>query len=287
MAWYKLKFTFVFGLAIAPAAAIVTYLILEGLKKFEIERGIESKILIGAVLLIAVLGVGASARFFPDYVPYVDEHPEWQAAQQWIIQNTPTDAKLFNWWDQGHILTYVTERKVSTDNRNGSDFANKEMAEFVTTTDTNRGYIIASSEVGADYVLLDSSMFASAPTFEYYVKGSTKVDPKIMQKYYSGTIRVLNCTGADNNSSTISCEGNSIPRSQWELFSTKWKATPDDFQNGSDAIFYYRTNDQLLIMNDAMNKTNLVKVWTNSDETSNYYEDTYSKGGIKILKIIK
>ncbi len=286
MAWYTLKFTFVFGLAIAPATAITIYVLFEGLKKFEIPKGLEAKIIFVVIFFLVVLGVGASARFFPDYVPYVDENQQWQAAQQWIITNTPTDAKFFNWWDQGHILAFTTDRKYSTDNRNASGWANKELAEFVTTTDTNRGYIIASKEIGADYLILESGMFNDAPTFEFYVVD--KIDSKLVQKYSAaGSYRVLDCSNIDNNSPNVSCGGNSIGASDWNKLSTKWKQVPDDFQNGSLPLFYYRTNDQLLVMNNIMNNINLTKVWTNSDETSKYYEQVYSNKGIKIFKIKK
>ncbi|MFA6065179.1 MAG: STT3 domain-containing protein [archaeon] len=285
LAWYTLKFTFVFGLAIAPAAAIVCYIALEGLKKFEINKGIETKVILGALLLIVLLGVGASARFFPDYVPYNDEHPEWVSAENWIIQNTAIDAKFFNWWDQGHILAFLTDRMFTTDNRNSSMEANVAMAKFVTLTDTNAAYGIAKDEMKADYIILDSDMVYSAPTFEYYVAG--KVDSKVTQKYVGGTTRVLSCTVPEDVNASVSCEGSQLPRAQWNSLATKWKSNPDDFQNGSDPVFYYRTSDQLIILNQAMNNTNLMKAWLNSDETSKYYEEAYYKSGVKILKIKK
>ena len=284
MAWYKLKFTFVLGLAIAAAAAIVAYMAFEGLRKFELSKGIEAKIIFFALFFFIILGVGASARFFPDYSPFVDSNPQWQEAISWINSNTASDAKFFNWWDEGHILSFLTDRNYSTDNRNQSDAANAALAKFVITPDTNEAYTIASKEIGADYVILDSSMFSDAPTFEYYV--ANKVDPTLIQKYLTGTTRVIGCSGIDGNG-TVDCQGNSISREQWNTIADKWKSTPDDFQNGSEPVFYYRTNNELLIMNQVMNNTNLLKVWMNSDETNKYYTVAYNKDGIKILKIKK
>jgi|GEM_PF-603011 len=284
MAWYKLKFTFVFGLAIAPAAAMAVYIIIEGLKKYELSKGLEAKIIFVVIFFLIVLGVGASARFFPDYVPYVDENPQWAAAQQWIISNTPADAKFFNWWDQGHILAFTTDRKYSTDNRNMSDAANKALAEFVLATDTNRAYQIASKEIGADYIILDSAMFNDAPTFEFYAANT--IDQKLVQKYYTaGTYRVIDC--GNTSAATVNCSGNAISQADWNKLSSTWKQVPDDFQNGSLALFYYKTNDQLIILNQPLNNINLAKVWTNSAETSKYYEEMYSYKGIKIFKIKK
>ena len=287
MAWYKLKFTFVFGLAIAPAAAIIAYLLFEGLKKFNLNKGIEAKTLMIIFFFIIATGVAASAVFFPDYVPYNNENPQWVAAENWIISSTPADAKLFNWWDQGHILAYMTDRKVSTDNRNLSEFANRSMAEFVTTYDANRGYTIASKEIGADYVVLDSTMFNSAPTFEYYMAGRIdgNVNKLIQQKYGKGSTRIMNCYPADAN--TIYCEGNAISITQWSNLATKWKSTPDDFISGSIPVFYYRSGSQLLALSQGINNTNLAKVWLDSNETSTYYTEAYSGGGVKIVKIMK
>jgi dolichyl-diphosphooligosaccharide--protein glycosyltransferase len=295
MAWYTLKFTFVFGLAISPAVALVAYIFIEGLKRFNIPNGIESKVILVSIFLLILFGVGASARFFPDYVPYVDEHPEWRAAQDWITQNTPTDAKFFNWWDQGHILSFLTDRRYSTDNRNSSGPANQALAKFVVDTNAIRAYEIAAKNpvdsnyttIGADYVILDSSMFNEGPTFEYYIADTINVMPGIIQKYYNGTTRVLNCSGIDTSSDTINCGGNNIPGAQWNTISTKWKAAPDDFQNGSQPIYYYRANDQIMILNQTMNNTNIAKAWLNSDETSKYYDIVYQKQGILILKIKK
>ncbi len=52
-------------------------------------------------------------------------------------------------------------------------------------------------------------------------------------------------------------------------------------------MFYYRSGLNVLVLNTAMNNTNLAKVWTNSDETSKYYETAYNKDGVLILKIKK
>lgn len=291
MAWYTLKFTFVLGFAISAAAAIVAYVFFEGTKRFNLDKGIEGRVIIGIMLLVVLLGVGASARFMVDYTPYVDSNPQWQETISWIKSNTPNDAKLFNWWDQGHILSFLTDRKVSTDNRNSSGFANREFAEFITTRDTNRGYEIASKDINADYIVLDSSMFNDAAVFEYYF--ADKIDSSILiKKGYinsdgsqNGTIRILSCSGMDSNSELINCGSGSVSREQWNTISDKWKSTPDEFQNGSVPQYYYRSANNLIILNSTLNQTNLAKAWLNSDETSKYYEIVYNKNGVMLLRI--
>ena len=204
-----------------------------------------------------------------------------QATINWINENTTKDAKFFNWWDQGHILAFLTERRYTTDNRNQSYTANKLMAEFITTQDTNRGYEIAKNLIGADYILLESSMVEGIGSFAYY--NIDKVDSSASSKYYTAPLQIINCT--DPGIGNVACGSNNIPRDQWDIISAKWKSAPDDFQNGSTPIFFYRTSGELMILNTEVNKTNLAKVWLNSDETKEYYEEVYSASGIKIFKI--
>ena len=283
MAWYKLKFTFVFGLAIAPAAAVVAFIIFEMLKNFKLEKGVEAKLTIIALLFIVILGVGATARFIPDYSPFPNQDQGVIDRMDWIINNTPTDAKFFNWWNEGHVLALTTERKFSTDNRNASGEANEAYARFIITPDSNLAYTIASKQIGADYVLLESELVGAMSSFEDYNLG-TLASNTLKAKYSTGNYNILNCT--DNNT-TVNCNGNTLSKEQFLSISQKWKSTPDAFPDGTNPVFYYRTNDQLLILNKAMNNTNFAKVFTNSDETSTYYSEVYSKGGLKIFKILK
>ena len=283
MAWYKLKFTFVFGLGLVAGGSIVAFIIFEMQKKFKLEKGVEAKITILALIFIVLLGVGATARFVPDYAPFPNQDQGTIDRMDWIIKNTPNDAKFFNWWNEGHVLALTTERRFSTDNRNASPEANQAYARFIITPDHELAYEIASKEIGADYILLESDLIGAMPSFEDY--NLNRLAPnEVRGKYSIGNYNILNCV--DNNT-IISCGGNNIPREQFMLFSDKWKTTPDAFPDGTNPVFYYRTNDQLLILNKAMNNTNFAKVFTNSDETSKYYEEVYSKNGYKIYKILK
>ena len=283
MAWYKLKFTFVFGLGLVAGGSIVAFVIFEMLKKFNLEKGVEAKITILALIFIVLLGVGATARFVPDYAPFPNQDQGTIDRMDWIIENTPTDAKFFNWWNEGHVLALTTERRFSTDNRNASTEANQAYARFIITPDYELAYDIASKQIGADYILLESDLLGAMPSFEDY--NLDKLAPnEVRGKYSIGSYNILNCV--DNNT-TINCGGNNIPKEQYLNFSEKWKTTPDAFPDGTNPVFYYRTNDQILILNKAMNNTNFAKVFTNSEETSEYYEEVYSKGGYKIYKILK
>ena len=282
MAWYKLKFTFVFGLGLVAGTAIACYLIFEALKKMNIEKGIEAKattILLGFLL---ILGVGASAIFVPDYSPFPNSNPSQIDTMNWINENTANDAKFFNFWNEGHVLSLHTERKFSSDNRNSSGEANSLYSEFNITTDVNRGYEIATKEIGTDYIYLETDNINSLGTFEYYFAG--KVDSRLAQKYYVGTFTTLDCY---ESGTVMVCGGNQIPKTEFEKISTTWKNTPDAFPDGKNPAYYYRNGSQILILNQAINNTNLAKVLLNSEETKNLYETVFSSGSIRIIKVLK
>lgn len=282
MAWYKLKFTFVFGLGLVAGTAIACYLIFEALKKMNIEKGVEAKVTTIILGFLLILGVGGSAIFVPDYAPFPNSDPSQIETINWINENTATDAKFFNFWNEGHVFALHTERKFSSDNRNSSNEANALYAEFNITTDTNRGYEIATKEIGADYIYLETQNVNSLGTFEYYFAG--KVDSRLAQKYYVGTFTTLDCY---ESGTVMVCGGNQIPKTEFEKISTTWKNTPDAFPDGKNPAYYYRNGSQILILNQAINNTNLAKVLLNSEETKNLYETVFSSGSIRIIKVLK
>jgi hypothetical protein len=286
MAWYKLKFTFVFGLGVVTGAAITVYLIFELLKKYDFGKGIEAKSIIIVTCFLLLLGVGAAAIFMPDYSPYANSNSEWVDAMDWIIVNTPEDAKLFNWWGEGHMISFITERKVSSDNRNYTQEANADYAQFLTTPDTNIAYDIVSNKIGADYIILQSNQFSSLPTMEFYVIGER--DNSVTQKYI-GT-GYANCSGEE----TLDCQGRIFGNYNTNFQVTKpqldalanWTPTPTDFYNGQIPIYFYKnTNKSIIILDTASNNSNLAKVWFHDNAIQNYYTEVYFNGSIKIFKV--
>jgi len=279
MAWYKLKFTFFFGLGLVAGAAIAIYVILELIRKYDL-KGIEGKTIFIALGFLLILGIGGSDLYLTQFSPFANSSSYWINTMNWIEENTSTDAKFLNWWGDGHQLAFVTERKFSVDNRNASSFGNRAYAEFVITTDVNRGYDIVKNEIGAEYIILPSDNFYSAPTYEFYVSDS--VDSRLGQKYYDFETRTISCNKTDTE---VNCGGSIIPIEQYNSFGKTWTAVPSDFYNGQTAVYYYAEDTQLVILGPAYNNTNLAKVYFNSTETQKYYEEVYSYNGMKIFKV--
>lgn len=280
MAWYKLKFTFIFGLGLVAGAAIACYLIFELVKKYDLKKGMEGKLIVGAMVFLLIIGIGGSEQYITQFAPFANSSPYWIETMDWIQSNTSEDAKFFNWWSDGHQLAFVTERKFSSDNRNeAGDLGNVKYAEFNITNNIERGYEIASKEIGADYIILLPSNFNSGPTFEFYF--ANKIDNSLIGKYYEGIIRQISCS---SDSSNLICNGQAIPRG---TFQSNWHLVPDEFYNGSQPIYYYEMQDGIIILNNAVNESNLAKVYFNSTETQKYYKEVYYNNGLKIFEVLK
>ncbi|MCX6800736.1 MAG: glycosyltransferase family 39 protein [Candidatus Diapherotrites archaeon] len=284
MAYYKLKFTYSFGLPVAAAAGFVVYFVFEIIERAGAEKKVESKIIVVALLFTLLLSVGAAAIFVPEYRPTLDEDPKWKEAINWISGNTPQDTKLFNWWNQGHIISFITGRKVSSDNRNYSEEANRAMAEFIVTEDVNEAYQIVAKEIGADYVVLESSMMLQEAQFYFYSIGKVDTSDPALQKYSAAPANTFSCVSSGDS---ISCQGNTFSAQDFNKFPEKWNMVPTTFYNGKEPIYLYKENLTLIALNRAVNNSNIAKVWFNSDDTRDKYEEVFSNGSIKIFKIIK
>lgn len=218
--------------------------------------------------------------YLTQFAPFANSSPYWIDTMDWMQENTDVNAKFFNWWGDGHQLAFVTERKFSVDNRNASGFGNRAYAEFNITTDVNRGYEIVTKEIGAEYIILPSDNFYSGPTFEFYVQDS--VDNKYTQKYYDFQTRILDCVKTEQG---MNCQGNNISQEQYDGLNDSWKQLPSDFYNGQTPIYYYAGEQQLIMLGQTYNNTNLAKIYFNSIETKDLYEEVYSNNGMKIFRV--
>ncbi len=280
MAFYKLKFTFVFGLGLVAGAAIACYLIIELVKKYNLNKGIEGRVILGTMICLLIIGIGGSEQYITQFAPFANSSSYWIETMDWMQENTAEDAKFFNWWGEGHQLAFVTERMFSADNRNeAGDLGNVKYAEFNVTKSVERGYEIASKEIGADYIIIQPSNFSAGPTYEFYI--ANKIDNSLVTKYYEGIIRQIFCS---KNNDNLVCNGQEIPKG---TFQSNWHATPDEFYNGSQPIYYYELNDGIIILNNAVNESNLAKVYFNSAETQTYYKEVYYKDGLKIFEVLE
>lgn len=279
MAWYKLKFTFALGFAIAFGAGIILYAAKLLYDKYYKTNKSEFKIIVPVLFFFLLCGVAASGVFILDYVPPVDADISLAQTID-FLKTTPENSKIFNQWGLGHILSYEARRAVSADNRNYSALANRQFAEFENTTDVSIGYKIARQDVNADYILIDIDDFYSLRTNEFYI--ADKVDASLGVDFTKPIIQILSCS---TDGSAYNCNGNIINSNSFDAIRQRtWHSTPDDFYNGQYPIYTYVYQNSIVYLNDAANNTNLAKILFRSSDTTQLYDVAYANAKYILLK---
>jgi hypothetical protein len=278
MAWYKLKFTFTLGYGMIFALGLIAIFLLTIIKN----NGFEQKIIAGVSLAILIMYIFAGGIFIVDYTPHVDTQPDYIEMIDWIKNNTPEDAKLMNDWGSGHILSYETGRKVSSDNRNYSMLANALYGEFMVTEDINRGYEIASKEIGTDYIILKLNDIHSLPSQTYYMNNI--IDYKLIQHYYVGMNNFVGCVESNND---YICGNNSLPKETFLNFPTSHGEVVYDFYNGRDPMYVYRFKHILVILNKPVNSSNFAHVFFESEKTKDMYKLVFDSSSYRIFEVLK
>ena len=279
MAWYKLKFTFVLGFGMIFVAGFFAYITSIALTKFRATHLFESQFVFYVGLFFLFCSLLAGSMFILDYVPSVDADPAFKETIEWITLNTPQDAKLFNSWGDGHVLSYLTGRKVSSDNRNYSARANALFGEWINTDDVNRGYEIATKDVNCDYILLKVNDFYSFRTNEFYI--ANKIDYGVGQKFEEPFINIVDCISDGVN---LNCGDSGSLNIATHL---NWTDKPSDFYSGTYQLFMYAIGNKVVVLNVAGNNSNLAKVLTSAPETRSMYELVFSNNSYKVLKVIR
>jgi hypothetical protein len=345
MAWYKLKFTYTFGLPIAAAsglvvaelltlmksnsdlckailsvmvsflvagqlwvfgaiAAAVSFLGALGVHVLYFFAGEKEKSILVAkwpvVLILGIfllLGLASASIFVPDKVPHIENrYPDWKGMLLWMQdeENIPADAKMFNWWDNGHWISFVGERAVSSDNRNASFESNRDFALFVITSDANQRLSIAK-EYDFDYVILASDMFASMGSFAHYGYNTMdNLDPKVKQFYLTQHF-ALPCSAVNQQGVLeYNCGGNNnIRAEEMNNIQTGWHTNVyrvETLPKGLTVPTYlYRAEDssEIYLVDPPVNESTLAKLWFKEPETMKYFEEAYAVNGMRIFKVKK
>ncbi len=289
MAWYKLKFTFAFGLPIAAAAGLVTT---ELFHYFKGRPSIETKSIAVGMGFMLLVGVAAAAFFVPEQFPHIEMgNPTWKKALAWMQkpENTPENSKMFNWWNNGHWISFIGERSVLIDNRNLSWDADQDFSKFVITPDVNEAAAIIK-HYDSDYIILSNDMFSTMGSFGSYAYNTMNAsDPRIIN-FYRPPYYAVPCsrTGAAG-SIQYSCGNNSLNEQQMNSIPTTWQSQAYNVTEQSVPFFLYRDADNINIylINFALNDTTLSKVWFHHPDAMLYFEEVYGSEGIKIFKVKK
>ena len=285
MAWGKLKFTYTLGLPIAAAAGIVFSEVLVFLGN---RTQFEKKTVGIALAFMVLIGLGAASIFVTTKVPNIELNTGWKETLYWLKDSTPTDSKLFNWWDQGHWLTYVAERGTITDNRNLSGEANSAYGLFVIAEDEEEAYSIVK-EFGSDYVILGADIVEKLGSIGLYAYNTPNgLDPRVQRLDRSGIIFECN-RNADQLSGqvTYQCGGNNFSEAQMLSFPTTYLNAPNQVIDQRNLGFVYRSKDNslLVVLNPVGNKSMAARLWFNDPNIKHFEEVFYSKQ-VKVFKVV-
>ncbi len=210
-AWSKLKFTYYLGLPISFAVGIFLADVWERVPKNvwngKLRWGYISLI---ALLLFSMLGTGIyhtvsripsllspqDVQNTPFLAPGQDSR-DYIEAFRFIEENVPRDARILNWWNLGHWLTFFTEHNVMTDNTNAVWKADQLAALFFISPEEN-AYRIAK-EYNYDYVFFESSYPFSLTSFAVYAFWTPNPSDPRIQRYAAYRIPCAKASLGDQN----------------------------------------------------------------------------------------
>ncbi|MFH0955488.1 MAG: STT3 domain-containing protein [Candidatus Micrarchaeota archaeon] len=295
LTWDRLHYTYNFGVPLAIASGYVIYQTIRFFQKL----GKYEKAIAGiAVVFFLFAGVAHATLFTQQNIPTIEQDSGWKEGLAWLKDNTPPNANMFNWWDEGHWITFLGERTVITDNRNFDQHSNSDVGKFVLTPDLNEAIRILK-KYNSDYLLLGADLFSrrnSMIMYAYYSEDPSKVnanDPHLDNIESFG----LPCNPSVESGQTFFlCGSGKIPGDQFSQIPTVWTSQPSAMENDRDAVFYYRTKDNARVykMSLKQNNTIFAKLWFGAAEVSSIFEEVfpdtlpqYKNKELKIFKIHK
>jgi len=284
MAWYKLKFTYTFGLPIAAAAGLITVEVFRYLKN---RTNIETKAVVIPLAILLLTGIAAGSIFVGQEIPTIDRGSiKFSESLEWMKENTEPGAKIFNWWDYGHWISFLGERSVLIDNRNLDFEAASDMARFIITENKDETNEIVN-KYNPDYVYLTADAFAKESALGIYAYDTTNTSDPRLTKYF-GVVFPCSSNGSGNQT-TYKCGANTLPISEITKINTEWSDQPTYIEAEKIPMYVYRAPDNsfLYIMNTATSNSTLARLWFHESETMQKFEESFSTSGVKIFKVKK
>ncbi|MAG18446.1 MAG: hypothetical protein CL944_03165 [Candidatus Diapherotrites archaeon] len=283
MAFIRLKFTYVFGLPIAAAAGITLHELFSWVGN---RASFEKKTIAFVLGFMFLVGIAAGSFFVAQNVPNIEQNNGWKESLLWINENTPEDATFFNWWDEGHWVTFIAERGVSADNRNYIFKSNSDVATFM-LTDSKEEAIAIVNEYNPTYILLSEDLIGKMGSLGLYAYNLTDhTDPRV-SKYFSVQ---MNCGRSGDSLSgnvSVQCGGNVLTEQDYLSLPFKRLEEPNQLLGDSQRVFIYRNEigSKLFIMNKAANDSMIVKLFFNIDNEPEF-DEIYSNKEVRIFKLV-
>lgn len=283
MAYVKLKYTYVFGLPVAAAAGVVFFEIFQWIGP---KPSFEKKFVAVSFGFMFLVGAAAGTYFVSQNYPNIEENTGWKEALYWLRDNTPPGSKIFNWWDEGHWISFIAERRVSSDNRNYSTKVNAEIAKFILSSNPDEAKQIID-KYGSDYIILEEGMLSRLNPLVLYAYETDSVSPEKLI-YYNTYALPCNKQKDLSNQVIYNCSGIQMNEAQYLSLPYKRIEQPNVPLDQKTKAFAYRDEEgqKLFLLNKASNDTMLARLFF-APESISWVQKVYDKKEVKIYKVVK
>ncbi len=284
MAYSKLKFTYTLGLPIAASAGFVFFKAFEFMKN---RTSFEKKAIGLGFAFILLTGVAAGTYFVQQKIPHIEQNTGWKETLYWLKDNTPKDAKIMNWWDEGHWIAFITERKLIEDNRNYDFFADANVAQLILAKNEETAKKIVDY-YDSDYLVFGSDLLTKQFSLQLYAYNTTNTSDPRFKNTFGAEFNCSKKIDALSGKISYQCGSNTIPEKEMNSFPTTYVSQPNIFLDQRTPGFIYKTknNSKIYILNNETNKTFIARLWFNDPSVKNF-EEVYSNKSVKVFKVKK
>ncbi|MBM3281775.1 MAG: hypothetical protein FJY86_00315, partial [Candidatus Diapherotrites archaeon] len=283
MAWGKLKFTYYWGLPLALMSGIVCVFLLKWMAHHSNRTQKIAAVLVGVSI---IAGIAAGTIFVTQNIPNIELSPGWKTALFWASNNLPADAKFMNWWDEGHWVSFLSNRKVLIDNRNADSAASSDVAKFILAKDENDASAIIE-KYGSTHLIFGDDLLSKQSSLGFYAYGTPGLsDPRLQGMFgvvHPCSRRVEPVTREEK----YVCGQNSLTIQEYESLPTQWQSAPNNNQQGTPFNVYRDTEKtHLYAFSSPTNQAFLIRMWMGDPAITHYTELYRNTGGVRIYSYI-
>lgn len=283
MAWGKLKFTFYWGLPLALTGAIVLVLALQWMASRSTQT---QKIVVFGAAFMLLCGIAAGTLFVTQNVPNIETSPGWKEATFWAEKNLPTDAIFMNWWDEGHWISFLANRKVIIDNRNADTQATAKVAQFM-LSQTEEEAVTITRQYNSTHLFFGDDLLSKLGNLGFFAYNTTNGNDPRLQGFFGTTIQCSERIAPLTKEKTFQCGSNSFTPAEMSAFPTTYSTQPNQLQDGQPLYIYREANNsKIYAFSQKSNKTMLVRLWMQDPSITKYKLIYKNYGGVRIYEVV-
>jgi dolichyl-diphosphooligosaccharide--protein glycosyltransferase len=280
LAWGKLKFTFYWGLPLALMGAVVLHV---AHRSIENRSAGTQKLVVGLIGFSLLCGLAAGILFVGQNTPNIESSWGWKTALFWAEDHLPKDTKFLNWWDEGHWISFLSQRGVIIDNRNADPKASADVALFIITSDEAEALHLIQKH-GSTHLIFGDDLLTKLANLGFYAYNITTPNDSRLQGLEGAMLFCSKNETALTKEVTYTCGDNTFSPEQMTAFSTVWTNQPTLLQGGSP-LYLYRdaAKTRIYAFSPKANSAMLVRLWFDDPSLAGTYPALYSNnGGVRI-----